>query len=166
MIPYEELCTALARWREKNGMTNGPSARPPQGIVAPPAAQAPPPAAEAPASESSGELIFTASVSGGFGDRVPSDDGFGGEPPTAITRSPFAAEPTTAAGETPILPPGPTFDETSFDLGGAAEEEPPTNVQIAAPEERPPGRDITNELEIEDIVDENDDRSDRYREPN
>jgi hypothetical protein len=161
MIPYDELCAALARWREKNGMTNGPSAHPPQGLVTPPPAAAP----AAPA-EASGELVFSASVSAGFGDRVPTDDGFGGEPPTAITRSPFAAEPTgagAAAGETPILPPGPTFDETLLE---GEELEPPTSVHIAAPEERSPGRDITNELEVEDIVDETDDRSDRYREPN
>ena len=30
MIPFEELCEALARWRSRNGMENGPSARPPQ----------------------------------------------------------------------------------------------------------------------------------------
>jgi hypothetical protein len=33
MIPYDELCHALASWRERNGLANGPSARPPQGAV-------------------------------------------------------------------------------------------------------------------------------------
>ena len=37
MIAYEELCEALARWRSRNGLENGPSARPPQGAVVPPA---------------------------------------------------------------------------------------------------------------------------------
>src|SRR5262249_3218312 len=37
MIAYEELCEALARWRSRNGLENGPSARPPQGVVVPPA---------------------------------------------------------------------------------------------------------------------------------
>ena len=156
MIPYEELCTALARWREKNGLANGPSARPPQGIVAPPPAAAPP--EPAPAGDS-GELVFAASISAGFGDRVPTDEGFGGEPPTAITRSPFVIEPT--AGETPILPPGPTFDETMLD-GDGEDMDAPT-AQIAAPEERSGRRDITNELQLDDIVDES---SDKLREPN
>jgi hypothetical protein len=30
MIPFEELCDALARWRSRNGLVNGPSAKPPQ----------------------------------------------------------------------------------------------------------------------------------------
>lgn len=29
MIPFEELCDALARWRDRNGLANGPSAKPP-----------------------------------------------------------------------------------------------------------------------------------------
>jgi len=29
MIAYEELCGALARWREQRGLMNGPSANPP-----------------------------------------------------------------------------------------------------------------------------------------
>jgi hypothetical protein len=33
MIAYQELCDALARWREQHGMANGPSARMPQGPV-------------------------------------------------------------------------------------------------------------------------------------
>jgi hypothetical protein len=45
MIPYDELCASLARWREKNGLTNGPSARMPQG----PVVAAPPPPAFEPA---------------------------------------------------------------------------------------------------------------------
>ncbi len=40
MIPYEELCEALAQWRSKNGLANGPSAKMPQG----PVIAAPPPA--------------------------------------------------------------------------------------------------------------------------
>ena len=52
MIPYEELCEALARWRSRQGMVNGPSARPPQGaVLAAPAAATPawtPAAAEVP----------------------------------------------------------------------------------------------------------------------
>jgi hypothetical protein len=31
MIPFEELCDALARWRSRNGLANGPSAQPPKG---------------------------------------------------------------------------------------------------------------------------------------
>jgi hypothetical protein len=30
MIPFDELCQALARWRTRNGMDNGPSALVPQ----------------------------------------------------------------------------------------------------------------------------------------
>jgi hypothetical protein len=33
MIAYEELCDALARWRERNGLANGPSATMPKGPV-------------------------------------------------------------------------------------------------------------------------------------
>jgi hypothetical protein len=39
MIPYEELCDALARWRSRNGLANGPSAQvPPAAAVIPPSA--------------------------------------------------------------------------------------------------------------------------------
>jgi hypothetical protein len=32
MISYEELCEALAGWRTRNGMANGPSAQPTPGL--------------------------------------------------------------------------------------------------------------------------------------
>jgi hypothetical protein len=152
MIPYEELCEALARWREKNGMLNGPSARPPQGLVAPP--PSPAPAAD------STELIFAASVSSGFGAGAPprpgEDDELPAEGPTTLTPSPFAAE-------TPILAPEPTvYEDVIHAEADPADAEPPTSVHVAAPEERRPERDITNEISIDDFLDE---RSDRH-EPN
>lgn len=49
MIAYEELCDALARWRAKNGMGNGPSSRPMRSAPAIPVQAAPPPAPVAPA---------------------------------------------------------------------------------------------------------------------
>ena len=36
MIPYQELCGALARWREQRGLVNGPSANPPPPLENPP----------------------------------------------------------------------------------------------------------------------------------
>jgi hypothetical protein len=36
MIPYEELCGALARWRDQRGLVNGPSANPPPPLDNPP----------------------------------------------------------------------------------------------------------------------------------
>jgi hypothetical protein len=41
MIPYAELCEALARWRTRQGLANGPSARPSMSMAAV-AAAAPP----------------------------------------------------------------------------------------------------------------------------
>ncbi len=41
MIPYAELCEALARWRTRQGLANGPSARPSMSMpaVTPPVAE-------------------------------------------------------------------------------------------------------------------------------
>lgn len=36
MIPYEDLCSALARWRSGRGLANGPSATPPPPLENPP----------------------------------------------------------------------------------------------------------------------------------
>ena len=35
MIPYEDLCAALARWRAGRGLANGPSATPPAPLENP-----------------------------------------------------------------------------------------------------------------------------------
>lgn len=140
MIPYEELCSALARWRERQGLANGPSAVPPQGAILapppPPPAPAPPPAppVEALAPDSAGDLVFSASISSGFGDTVPTEENLA-EPATMITPSPYAPE-----GETE------TIIQEDDDLDA------PTGLHLT-PEAIPPGRDVTNELEIEDLGD-------------
>jgi hypothetical protein len=141
MIPYEELCSALARWRERQGLANGPSAVPPQGAILtppPPAAVAPAPPAPEAAAADSGDLVFAASISSGFGDSVPTEE-HPADPPTTITRSPYAPE---GEAETIIQ------DEDDLDA--------PTGLHLT-PEEIAPGRDVTNELDIDDLGDAGDD---------
>ncbi|HKA87439.1 MAG TPA: hypothetical protein VKE22_07215 [Haliangiales bacterium] len=78
MIPYEDLCAALATWRAGRGLANGPSATPP-----PPLATPMPPAdktvvAPAPAAFAAGTI-----------ETAPADDG-----PTALH-----VVPTERSGE-------------------------------------------------------------------
>jgi hypothetical protein len=140
MIPYEELCSALAQWRERNGLANGPSARPPQGPVIVPPPPAPVAEAPAPPAGDSTELVFAASTSSGFGDSVPTEEFLAGDGGTAITPAPYEPEA-----------------EVLYDAE-EPEENAPTGLHFAATEDGVPSpRETTNELELDDLVSDEDD---------
>jgi hypothetical protein len=86
MIAYEELCEALARWRSRNGLQNGPSARPPQGAVVVP------PVMSTGAATSEG----TAAQGGGPGFGAP---GFA----PATTEETLVAESQTTVAPNPLV---------------------------------------------------------------
>ena len=142
MIPYQELCDALAKWRSQNGLTNGPSAsvrfQPSLTVVTP---------------------------------SSPPDDGFLFDPPTIVTPASAAppqpvlpiaapvAAVAVAAAIVPAISPE-TFDgsvdEVLADDGPfqaeAEEEDAMTGIHIAPADER---KDLTTELDLDSaLVDE------------
>lgn len=137
MIPYEELCSALAKWREKNGLTNGPSSRMPKGAVIVPLPHTSP--GESPPAVDSGELNFTASTSSGYSDTMTTNPGEvrADEGGTAITPSPYDPEAEVLYDEEGEAP-------TSLHFN------PDAAVGAAIP------RETTNELELDDLVDDDD----------
>lgn len=81
MIPYEELCEALALWRGRNGLLNGPSAHPPQGVLAV--------ASSVTTSPAGGGV---AAFGGSAAAPATTEETFVTEPKTLITPNPLAAD--------------------------------------------------------------------------
>lgn len=97
MIAYEELCEALARWRSRNGLQNGPSARPPQGaVVVPPAVTAGAAASEGTAAQ--GGTPDSTFVTSPFGSPAFGSPGFA----PATTEETLVAESKTTVAPNPL----------------------------------------------------------------
>ena len=154
MIPYQELCDALAKWRSKNGLVNGPSAsvrfQPSLTVVTP---------------------------------SSPPDDGFLFDPPTIVTAptGTIVGVPASTAGAAspqPVLPAAapvaagvaaaaivPAISPETFDgsvdevladdgplEADAEEEDAMTGIHIAPADDR---KDLTTELDLDSaLVDE------------
>jgi hypothetical protein len=141
MIPYDELCEALARFRTRHGMANGASASPqrPQAPVA-----AAPPAYTPPAYSPPGGYAAQAGRSGS-GEHPAQPRSPSGEYPAASMHSPSGGYPAPAA----FIP-----TATREDYGGGPPPDDRTDIHTpAAPREDP-----TGEIDIDsvDVVEEDD----------
>jgi hypothetical protein len=160
LIPYQELCDALARWRSRNGLRNGPSAT----------------------------VRFTSTptvVSSSAGDLFPPEEAMFLDAPTTVSvpeeglaspshvlhAAPFLdapivavdEPPADAAGEAPVTPV--TFDGSMDEVLGDSDDLPaehpdeeledPTGLHMAPDATRP--REETGEIDLDaDMIDEDD----------